>query len=286
MQHKVRMYKDENGIIKFSLDPHEDIRRIENLNVMEIALVKNPANQREFIMVKSKKGKLIAKQEGDMTEFTELHTTSDGLVEHWHPVTLNADGNGTAGIPNVGEQHQHEVFNFQVQASWSDEDRHTHMLVMQENTNDETNGEKTKKNVSKDEHETNDTTGATEEETETGGTEDKKPKEDEKEDEKEETENTHEGQDPENLTEPEFRTRIVEDVNTLMTQLQSTTNIPDMQARVEQTIERLQRLLVSEDSDSEGEEERDTEGLTPEEIVMLETVNDFEAGLDLINSQP
>lgn len=281
MQHKVRMYRDESGIIKFSLNPHEDIRRIENLNVMEIALVKNPANQREFIMVKSKKGKLVIKQEGDMDEFTELRTTGDGIVEHWHPATINIDGNGMTDMANVGEAHEHRIMNFQVQSAFSDGGEHTHMLLTQENTSDETNGEKTTKNVSKDGHEAD---GATEEETETGDTETEEEKPEETTE--EETENTHEGQDPENLTEPEFRTRIVEDVNTLMTQLQNTTNIPDMQARIEQTIERLKRLLVSEDSDSEAEEERDISGLTPEEIGMLETVNDFDAGLDLINSQP
>ena len=71
-----------------------------------------------------------------------------------------------------------------------------------------------------------------------------------------------------------------------MTQLQNATNIPDMQARIEQTIERLNRLLVSEDSDSEEQGQADSSELTAEETAMLETVTQFDEGLNVINAQP
>jgi len=71
-----------------------------------------------------------------------------------------------------------------------------------------------------------------------------------------------EGQDPEKLTVPEFRTKVIEVINRLHLGLNNTTNIPDMQVKLTESIAEFS-TLASVQSDKQEEDEQQTEEEEP-----------------------
>lgn len=218
----------EDGKIKATMFPHEDVQRVESLDVNEVALVKHPANGRSFLQIKFNKNKQDKqdKQEEETADdvqpmsdnFTELHTSQDGETPHWHPVIVNTDGNGVAGIPNVGEMHEHDIVNMQVQTTWlGDDDKHTHRIMTG----------KRKLTESQIKQEDGD-------------------------------DENQEGQKPEDLTIPEFRKSILEQINRLLLEANSATNLPDLKAVVGNAIKRLEPLASAEADNENGDEDKDS----------------------------